>query len=213
MRVLLPISETHVRRLPYAYGTLAVALLCGLVASIGASARLSHWLAAGEVERARATQVLSRVHGPPVDSTAFAELADSLARDVDRLVRIPSILPTVGLLSSRFDLHRQHPILHVTRAHDGIDIAAPFGAPVVAPAAGVVVKVGSLPGYGLLLEVDHGHGISTRYAHLSRVHVTEGQQVTVGLRLADVGSSGLSTGPHLHYEIHVGGRVVDPMAF
>jgi murein DD-endopeptidase MepM/ murein hydrolase activator NlpD len=146
-------------------------------------------------------------------SGSFAQLTDSLARDVEQLTSLPSILPTVGWVSSRFTLHRHHPVLHVTRAHEGIDIAAPAGAPVIAPAAGVVVATATRPGYGLLLELDHGRGVVTRYGHLSRIVVHSGQVVMRGQLLANVGSSGLSTGPHLHYEIRVAGAVVDPLLF
>jgi murein DD-endopeptidase MepM/ murein hydrolase activator NlpD len=88
-----------------------------------------------------------------------------------------------------------------------------MGAPVIAPAAGIVITTTTRAGYGLLLEVDHGRGIVTRYGHLSRVLVRVGQAVTRGQLLANVGSSGISTGPHLHYEIRVAGEVVDPLLF
>lgn len=142
---------------------------------------------------------------------AFARVTDSLARAVEGLAWQPSLLPTVGRLSSPFVRLRLHPILHLVRAHEGIDISAPMGAPVVAPAAGVVRAVGWRAGYGLVLEIDHGRDVVTRFAHLSRVAVRAGEQVARGQVVARVGSSGLSTGPHLHYEVRVGGRVVDPL--
>jgi murein DD-endopeptidase MepM/ murein hydrolase activator NlpD len=92
-------------------------------------------------------------------------------------------------------------------------VAAPYGAPVVAPAAGVVSRISRQTGYGLVLEIEHGNGIETKYAHLSRVSVRAGQHVTRGQPIAAVGNSGLSTGPHLHYEVHVNGRVVDPLTY
>jgi murein DD-endopeptidase MepM/ murein hydrolase activator NlpD len=141
----------------------------------------------------------------------FAELTDSLAKQIDELSGIPSILPTMGSVSSPFSRHRNHPVFHVTRPHEGVDIAAPSGTPVIAPAAGIVVAVGEQGGYGLLVEVDHGHGVSTRYGHLSRARVRAGQLVARGQLIANVGSSGLSTGPHLHYEIRIAGAVVDPL--
>jgi len=88
-----------------------------------------------------------------------------------------------------------------------------MGAPVVAPASGVVITITQQRGYGLILEINHGNGLVTKYAHLSRVNVKQGQRVTRGQLIANVGNSGLSTGPHLHYEIHVDGRVVDPLKF
>lgn len=144
---------------------------------------------------------------------SFDELRDSISSNHRRLASTPSIMPTVGWLTSNFTRSRFHPVLHVSRAHEGIDVAAPMGAPIVAPAAGVISKVGRETGYGLVVEVDHGNGIVTKYAHCSRITVRRGQRVTRGEEIAAVGNSGLSTGPHLHYEIHVNGRVVDPLTF
>lgn len=146
-------------------------------------------------------------------SASFAEVTDTLAKNVQRLASTPSIMPTAGWLSSHFSTHRFHPILHISRPHEGIDVSAPMGAPVVAPAAGVVILVTRQNGYGLVMELDHGNGIVTKYAHLSRINVKQGQRVTRGQLIANVGNSGLSTGPHLHYEIHLNGRVVDPLTF
>lgn len=146
-------------------------------------------------------------------SASFAEVTDTLARNNQRLASTPSIMPTAGWLSSQFSMHRFHPILHISRPHEGIDVSAPMGAPVVAPASGVVITVTQQHGYGLILEINHGNGLVTKYAHLSRVNVKQGQRVTRGQVIANVGNSGLSTGPHLHYEIHVNGRVVDPLKF
>ncbi len=146
-------------------------------------------------------------------SASFAEVTDTLARNNQRLAATPSIMPTAGWLSSQFSMHRFHPILHISRPHEGIDVAAPMGAPVVAPASGVVITITQQHGYGLILEINHGNGLVTKYAHLSRVNVKMGQRVTRGQLIANVGNSGLSTGPHLHYEIHVDGRVVDPLKF
>ena len=104
-------------------------------------------------------------------------------------------------------------MLHVSRPHEGIDLAAPMGTPIVAPASGVVRRAGREGGYGLVLEIDHGNGIVTRFAHASRLIARQGQRVTRGQTVATVGNTGLSTGPHLHYEIHVNGRVVDPLKY
>jgi murein DD-endopeptidase MepM/ murein hydrolase activator NlpD len=88
-----------------------------------------------------------------------------------------------------------------------------MGAPIVAPASGIVINVGRESGYGLIVEINHGNGIVTKYAHASRVLVRKGQRVIRGEVIAAVGNSGISTGPHLHYEIHVNGRVVDPLTY
>jgi hypothetical protein len=144
---------------------------------------------------------------------SFADVSDSLTKHHERYQRIPSIMPTAGWLSSTFKRSRFHPILHVSRPHEGIDVSAPMGAPIVAPAAGVVTRLGREAGYGLVLEIDHGNGIKTMYAHCSRVMVRRGQRVKRGQEIAAVGNSGLSTGPHLHYEIHINGKVVDPLTY
>jgi len=146
-------------------------------------------------------------------SESFREATDSLTTHVQRLAAMPSISPTEGFLTSNFARVRYHPILHYDRPHEGIDITAAYGTPIIAPAAGRVVKVGWENGYGLTVEIDHGFGIQTRYAHQSRTAVAVGQQVKRGDRLGFVGSTGLSTGPHLHYEVIVDGRPSDPMRF
>jgi murein DD-endopeptidase MepM/ murein hydrolase activator NlpD len=146
-------------------------------------------------------------------SASFAAVSTTLSKSNERLSATPSIMPTTGWLSSQFSLARFHPILHLSRPHEGIDLAAPFGTAVVAPAAGRVARIAHQSGYGLELEIDHGNGIVTKYAHLSRVVVREGQHVVRGEPIAAVGNSGLSTGPHLHYEVHVSGKVVDPLTY
>jgi murein DD-endopeptidase MepM/ murein hydrolase activator NlpD len=146
-------------------------------------------------------------------AASFAEVSDTLSQHAERLSHIPSIMPTAGWLSSAFSRSRFHPILHIARPHEGIDVSAPMGAPIVAPAAGTVTMVTVQTGYGNVLEIDHGDGIVTKYAHCSRIVVRVGQRVKRGQVIANVGNTGLSTGPHLHYEIHVNGRVVDPLTY
>jgi len=146
-------------------------------------------------------------------SASFREASDSLSSHVRRLAATPSIMPTEGFLTSNFSRVRYHPILHYNRAHEGIDITANHGTPIVAPAAGRVRKAGWENGYGMTVEIDHGYGVVTRYAHQSRTAVAVGQQVKRGERIGYVGSTGLSTGPHLHYEVIVNGRPTDPLRF
>ena len=146
-------------------------------------------------------------------AASFAEVSDTLSQHAERLSHIPSIMPTAGWLSSAFSRSRFHPILHIARPHEGIDVSAPMGAPIVAPAAGTVTMVTVQTGYGNVLEIDHGGGILTKYAHCSRIVVRVGQRVQRGQVIANVGNTGLSTGPHLHYEIHVQGKVVDPLTY
>lgn len=146
-------------------------------------------------------------------SARFAAVTDSLERNAQRFASVPSIMPTAGWLTSQFSRQRSHPLLHISRPHEGIDVSAPMGAPIVAPASGTVRKVAYENGYGNTLEIDHGNGIVTRYAHCSKIDVKNGQRVTRGQRIAAVGSTGLATGPHLHYEIHVNGKVVNPLTY
>ncbi|HEV8196074.1 MAG TPA: M23 family metallopeptidase [Gemmatimonadales bacterium] len=144
---------------------------------------------------------------------SFREAGDSLALHANRLAATPSIMPTAGWLSSAFSMMRYHPILHVARAHEGLDVSAPMGTPIEAPAGGVVTSAGWETGYGNTLTIDHGFGIVTKFAHASRLLVRVGQKVERGDRIALVGATGLSTGPHLHYEVHVNGRPVDPRRY
>src|SRR5262249_46332804 len=125
----------------------------------------------------------------------------------------PSIMPTQGWLSSAFSAMREHPILHIARPHEGIDVSAPMGTPIEAPANGVVRSTGREARYGIVVEIDNGLRIVTRFAPTSRILVRRGQRVRRGDRIALVGTSGPATGPHLHYEVHVNGRAVDPLRY
>jgi murein DD-endopeptidase MepM/ murein hydrolase activator NlpD len=146
-------------------------------------------------------------------ASSFKEAADSLAFHSARLASTPSIMPTQGWLSSAFSSMRAHPILHTARPHEGIDVSAPMGSPIEAPAAGVVTDAGWDTGYGNTITINHGFGIVTKFAHASKLLVKTGQRVSRGQRIALVGNSGLATGPHLHYEVHVNGRPVNPLKY
>jgi murein DD-endopeptidase MepM/ murein hydrolase activator NlpD len=146
-------------------------------------------------------------------ASSFKEAADSLSLHTARLAATPSIMPTQGWLSSAFSAMRTHPILHLARPHEGIDVSAPMGSPIEAPAAGVVSDAGWETGYGNTITINHGFGIVTKFAHASKLLVKTGQRVARGQRIALVGNSGLATGPHLHYEVHVNGRPVDPLKY
>ncbi len=111
--------------------------------------------------------------------------------------------------SSGFGM-RFHPVLGYSRMHQGVDFAAPSGAPILASAAGTVSRAGWGGGYGNVVEIDHGKGLKTRYAHMSKIAVRGGQAITQGQMIGKVGTTGLSTGPHLHYEVWMNGRPVDP---
>jgi murein DD-endopeptidase MepM/ murein hydrolase activator NlpD len=126
----------------------------------------------------------------------------------------PSImesLPVVGEITSRFARSRRHPLLGVVRKHAGIDIAAAAGTPITAPAPGRVSFSGRKFGYGNVVDIDHGNGVLTRYAHCRALMVREGDEVAAGAVIATVGRSGLATAPHLHYEVLVRGKNVNPL--
>jgi murein DD-endopeptidase MepM/ murein hydrolase activator NlpD len=105
---------------------------------------------------------------------------------------------------------RRHPVLRRQKLHAGVDFAAKPGTPVVAAGKGVVLEAGFADGYGRLIVIDHGDGITTRYGHLRRMRVKAGQKVRVGQKIGNVGQSGRATGPHLHFEVRIHGEAVDP---
>ena len=123
--------------------------------------------------------------------------------------RLPSI---VTRISSGFGV-RGDPLDRTPRMHAGIDLPQHYGAPVASSAAGTVVSAGWARGYGNMVEVDHGEGVHTRYAHLSRVLVFTGQTIDGGQTVGLVGSTGRSTGNHLHFEVRQDGRATDPLSF
>jgi murein DD-endopeptidase MepM/ murein hydrolase activator NlpD len=121
-------------------------------------------------------------------------------------------IPLVGQLTSGFGM-RMHPIDHVPHFHRGIDIAAPKGTQVCCVSDGVVAFAGRRGTYGNCVDIDHGGGSLTRYAHLDSISVQAGQEIRAGHDIGTVGDSGRTTGPHLHFELHRGGRRIDPLPF
>ncbi|MDG1480514.1 MAG: M23 family metallopeptidase [Myxococcota bacterium] len=144
----------------------------------------------------------------------LAEPAMAHQVNAERIRRqtMPSIWPARGLLSSGYGMRRS-PVTWRYKMHSGIDIAAPRGTPIIASGAGEVVLSEYHAGYGNLIEIEHSDGIVSRYAHCSRRLVAVGEDVLRGDLIATVGSTGQSTGPHLHYEILIDGDFVDPMEF
>jgi murein DD-endopeptidase MepM/ murein hydrolase activator NlpD len=143
----------------------------------------------------------------------FRAGAESLTATFQRLASTPSVMPTQGWLTSNFSSHRFHPLLGYARPHLGIDVRAPRGTAIEAPAAGTVISAKWEGGYGWAVEIDHGYGIVTRYAHTSKMLVKVGDHVQRGDVIALVGQTGLAEGPHLHYEVRVNGKPVDPLKF
>jgi murein DD-endopeptidase MepM/ murein hydrolase activator NlpD len=121
----------------------------------------------------------------------------------------PSIWPTKGLITSEF-AYRISPFTNEKEFHEGLDISARTGTVIIAPADGVVTEIGKTYGFGNLMTVSHGYGLKTMYGHLSSALVKKGQAVKRGDKIALVGSSGRTTGPHLHYEVLLNGVPVNP---
>lgn len=151
------------------------------------------------------------------------ELTDSLSpteRDLKRRLRrltlglraLPMGFPVEGRISSGFG-YRSSPFTHRGSLHEGLDISLHKGSDVFTTGAGTVANVSFERGYGWVVDIEHAPSIMTRYAHLSKPLVREGQRVTRGDRIALSGSTGRSTGPHLHYEVHINGRPRDPKPF
>lgn len=146
-------------------------------------------------------------------SESLSEAMDSLQAHHDLLRSTPSISPTDGPITSGFSYARMHPIWDRELPHEGIDLHAPEGTPILATANGVVSYVGWRTGYGNTVEIDHGFGYMTRYAHALKFLVERGQTVTRGMAIAQVGQTGTATAEHVHYEIWVGGRAMDPQDY
>lgn len=141
------------------------------------------------------------------------EIADKLNMNAELKKCIPAIKPTIGNYSIHDFGMRRHPILGIRRFHHGIDFNCDYGTPVRSPGNGKVVIVERRAGFGLVIEIDHGFGYRTIYAHLSKAMVKKGEKIKRGQTLAKSGNSGLSTGPHLHYEVHHDGISLDPSDF
>ncbi len=163
---------------------------------------------------------------PPALATGIDQLTSQFDRQQAQLSALQSLLldariesnlkptgmPVPGYISSYFGV-RPDPFDGQSARHTGIDIATPLGTPVHAVAEGMVTFAGVRRGYGKVVEIDHGNGYMTRYAHNSKLDVRPGQHVQVGDTIARAGSTGRSTGSHVHFEVWYRGRVVNPLAF
>ncbi|TPJ42637.1 M23 family peptidase [Mesorhizobium sp. B2-5-4] len=165
----------------------------------------------------------SDVGGPliPLDSSM---IFDSKVKELDEALdtldqlkkearRLPLANPAPGhSVTSPFGV-RTDPLLGTAALHSGMDFRAPIGMPAKVTAPGIVTKAGWNGGYGRMVEVDHGNGFATRYGHLSEIDVTVGEKLDAGAVIGKTGSSGRSTGPHLHYEVRHNGEAIDPLRF
>jgi murein DD-endopeptidase MepM/ murein hydrolase activator NlpD len=145
----------------------------------------------------------------PTRKLSLEDLLEGLEGQSQRLASTPSIWPTNGYVTSRYG-NRISPFTGRIQFHAGLDIASDFGTTVVAPARGRVVMSGTNGALGRMVEIDHGYGVRTHYGHLMKALVKQGQTVERGTPIGEVGSTGRSTGPHLHYGVEVNGRTVDP---
>jgi len=143
---------------------------------------------------------------------SLLELEKLLQTKKEMLVHTPSIWPVMGWVTSGFGF-RTNPFTGLTQMHEGIDISNRSGTLVIAPADGIISGIGNDWAHGKVLILSHGFGMITRYSHLNKVLVRVGQKVKRGEKIAEVGMSGRTTGPHLHYEVRLNGIPVNPMRY
>ncbi len=144
---------------------------------------------------------------------SYHDLMVTFDKKQDSLKYMPALRPVIkGYISSPFG-NRFHPVYHKMRHHDGIDISAPRGTPVYASAEGQVRFAGINGGYGRMVILDHKYGYRTGYGHLQKIFVRKGQIVKRGEKIGEVGNTGISTGPHLHYEVRFNGKPINPRPF
>ncbi|WP_020401989.1 M23 family metallopeptidase [Gracilimonas tropica] len=149
-----------------------------------------------------------------IQKLSFEEIKQQYNNNKERMSNIPAIKPTAGILLSGFGM-RNHPILKYPRPHNGLDFRADIGDAVLTTGDGVIKYAGRQSTLGLIVIVDHGFGYETLYAHLSGFAkgIKKGAKVSRGQQIAMAGDSGLSEGPHLHYEVHYKGQPVDPIYY
>jgi murein DD-endopeptidase MepM/ murein hydrolase activator NlpD len=143
---------------------------------------------------------------------SLAELEKNLQSKKEMMIHTPSLWPTMGWVTSGFGF-RTNPFTGLTQMHEGMDISNRVGTLVVAPSDGIVSDVGNDLVYGRILVISHGFGLTSRYCHLSQALVKAGQKVSRGDKIAEIGMTGKTTGPHLHYEVRLNGIPVNPMRY
>lgn len=148
-----------------------------------------------------------------LEMTSYKELLNAFHKKQDSIKHVPALKPVIdGRISSSFG-SRNHPLYKVRKHHEGLDLAAKIGTPVYAAADGVVKFVGWNGGYGKVVKLNHKYGFETYYGHLNKWVVRNGQKVKRGQKIAEVGNTGNSTGPHLHYEVRLNGKAKNPRGF
>ena len=162
------------------------------------------WMVEEDIEKVRRQLDL--------ENASFDELYPLIQDKKVTLDHTPTINPCDGFVSRGFGMHND-PFTGVYQRHTGIDIAAPKGTPVHATADGFVVKTTFDAGLGNVIYIDHGKGMTTVYGHLSKILVSRGSRIKRGDEIGLVGSTGYSTGPHLHYEVHINDNAVDPSPY
>lgn len=197
-----------------------LALIAG-IASIAATPALANSSAAAAAD---VTEPVRQAQGETLTSgdTRFRQLFASwealdttgpTGPTAQPAVSIPSRMPLAGSrLSSGYGM-RDHPVIGGRRNHKGVDLAAPTGTPIYATADGIVGRADWFSSYGLFVRIEHGANLETRYAHMSKLAVAAGEQVKKGDIIGYVGSTGRSTGPHLHYEVRIDGVAVNPIPY
>jgi len=146
------------------------------------------------------------------EEVSLSEIEKNLQTKKEMLIRTPSLWPAMGWVTSGFGF-RTNPFTGLTQMHEGMDISNRVGTVVVAPADGIVSDIGNDLVVGKIMVLSHGFGMTSRYAHLSKVLVKIGQKVKRGDKIAEVGMTGKTTGPHLHYEVRLNGIPVNPMRY
>ena len=151
-----------------------------------------------------------------IQSQSFDEVVNLFKQNDDMLKCIPAIQPVsnkdLKKTASGYGM-RIDPIYKTSKFHEGMDFSASTGTPIYATGNGTVTKAGWQSGYGRVVVINHGYGYETLYAHMNKIDVRKGQKVVRGEVIGEVGNTGKSTGPHLHYEVHVKGRVVNPVNY
>ncbi len=164
------------------------------------------------LSRPSADLIIQEIH---IRKASLNRLVTDLRAEQDRIERMPSVWPTRSSsrrITSRFG-YRKDPFTHRVRHHDGTDIVAPYGSPVVATAKGVVVSAGWDNYLGRMVKIDHGNGVETIYAHLKECLVEVGEEVMRFDKIGTLGNTGRSTGAHIHYEVQIDGKPVDSSKF